>query len=40
MRLSLFVYFKLLEAEREAEITNKRYSSKEVLDAVKKAIGE
>jgi len=33
------VYFKLLEAEREAEHTNKRYSSKEVLKAMKEAIG-
>ena len=33
------VYFKLQEAEREAEITNKRFSSKEVLKAMKEAIG-
>ena len=33
------VYFKLREAEREAELTNKRYSSKEVLKAMKDAIG-
>ena len=33
------VYVKLKEAEREAEITNKRYSSKEVLKAMKDAIG-
>ena len=33
------VYVKLREAEREAELTNKRYSSKEVLKAMKDAIG-
>ena len=33
------VYFKLQEAEREAELTDKRYSSKEVLKAMKEAIG-
>ena len=33
------VYLKLREAEREAELTNKRYSSKEVLKALKDAIG-
>ncbi len=32
------VYFKLQEAEREAEMTDKRYSSKEVLKAMKEAI--
>ena len=39
MQLESAVYFKLLEAEREAEHTNKRYSSKEVLKAMKGAIG-
>jgi prevent-host-death family protein len=34
------VYFKLQEAEREAEATDKRYSSKEVLKAMRAAIGE
>ena len=34
------VYFKLLEAEREAELTNIRYSSKDVLKAMREAIGE
>ena len=34
------VYFKLLEAEREAEITSKRYSPKDVLRAMREAIGE
>ena len=33
------VYFKLQEAEREAELTDKRYSSKEVLQAMRTAIG-
>ena len=32
------VYFKLQEAEREAELTSKRYSSKEVLKAMRDAI--
>ena len=38
MQFESEVYFKLLEAEREAEHTNKRYSSKEVLQAMKEAI--
>ncbi|MDO5115913.1 MAG: type II toxin-antitoxin system Phd/YefM family antitoxin [Synergistaceae bacterium] len=33
------VYFKLLEAEREAEYTDKRYSPKEVLRAMRDAVG-
>lgn len=33
------VYFKLREAEREAELTETRYSSKDVLSAMKEAIG-
>ena len=33
------VYFKLQEAEREAELTDKRYSSKEVLQSMREAIG-
>ena len=33
------VYFKLKEAEREAELTDRRYSSKEVLKAMREAIG-
>ena len=33
------VYYKLKEAEREAEITSTRYSSKDVLKALKKASG-
>lgn len=32
------IYFKLREAEREAELTDRRYSSKEVLNAMKDAI--
>ncbi len=34
------VYYKLQSAEREAEMTNQRYSSKDVLQAMKEAIGE
>ena len=34
------VYLKLLEAEKEAEYTSKRYSSKDALKAMKEAIGE
>ena len=33
------VYFKLQEAEKEAELTDQRYSSKDVLKAIKDAIG-
>jgi len=33
------VYFKLQAAEREAELTNRRYSSKDVLQAMRKAVG-
>lgn len=33
------VYGKLKEAEREAELTEQRYSSKDVLRAMKEAIG-
>ncbi len=33
------VYFKLQEAEKEAEYTDQRYSSKEVLKEMKAAIG-
>ena len=33
------VYFKLREAERESELTDKRYSSKEVLRAMRASIG-
>ena len=33
------VYCKLLEAEREAEMTDVRYTPKDVLKAMRKAIG-
>jgi len=33
------IYFKLQEAEREAEATKKRYSSEDVLKAMREAIG-
>ncbi|MBQ3418343.1 MAG: type II toxin-antitoxin system Phd/YefM family antitoxin [Ruminococcus sp.] len=33
------VYFKLQEAEREAESTNQRYSSKDVLKILKETAG-
>ena len=33
------IYFKLREAERETELTDQRYSSKDVLEAIKEAIG-
>jgi prevent-host-death family protein len=38
MQFESEVYFKLQEAEREATITNQRFSSKEVLKAAKEAI--
>ena len=38
MQFESEVYFKLLEAEREAAHTSKRYSSKEVLKAMKDTI--
>ncbi|MDR1322580.1 MAG: type II toxin-antitoxin system Phd/YefM family antitoxin [Gracilibacteraceae bacterium] len=34
------IYFKLQEAEREARATKQRYSSKDVLKAMQKAIKE
>ncbi|MCL2565298.1 MAG: type II toxin-antitoxin system Phd/YefM family antitoxin [Defluviitaleaceae bacterium] len=40
MQFESEVYFKLLEAEREAEHSGKRYSSKEVLAAMKDTMGE
>ena len=39
MQFESEVYHKLLEAEREAELTQERYSSKDVLNAMKNAIG-
>ena len=37
MQFDSDVYFKLLEAEREAVETDKRFSSKDVLNAMKEA---
>ena len=34
------VYFKLQAAEKEATLTDKRYSSKDALKAMREAIGE
>lgn len=34
------VYYKLQEAEKEAALTDRRFSSKEVFDSMKKAIEE
>ena len=34
------VYFKLREAEREAEMTKQRFSSKDVLKAMRETIGD
>ena len=39
MQFESEVYFKLQEAEKEAEYTSTRYSSKDVLKAMKEAIG-
>jgi len=39
MQFESEVYFKLLEAEKEATYTNKRYSSKDVLASMKEVIG-
>ncbi|MCL2360524.1 MAG: type II toxin-antitoxin system Phd/YefM family antitoxin [Defluviitaleaceae bacterium] len=39
MQFESDVYHKLLEAEREAEHTDKRYSSRDVLAAMKEVIG-
>ena len=39
LRLESEIYFKLLESEREAEATDKRYSSKDVLKAMREAAG-
>jgi len=39
MQFESEVYLKLLEAEQEAEHTDKRYSSKDVLKSIKTAIG-
>lgn len=39
LQLDSEIFLKLQEAEREAALTNRRYSSKEVLSAMKSAIG-
>lgn len=39
MQFNSEIYCKLQEAEREAELTGKRYSSKDVLKAMREAIG-
>ena len=39
LQLESEIYFKLKEAEREAELTDTRYSSKDVLKAMREAIG-
>lgn len=38
LQLGSEVYFKLQEAEREAEMTGKRYSPNEVMQAMKKVV--
>ena len=40
MQFESEVYFSLLEAEKEAEHTKKRFSTKDVFKAMKEAIGE
>lgn len=37
MQFESDIYYKLAEAEREAEETNERFSSKDILNAMKKA---
>lgn len=39
LQLDSEIFLKLQEAEREAELTAQRYSSKEVLSAMRSAIG-
>lgn len=39
MQFESEVYFKLQEAEREAELTEQRFSSKDILRDIKAAIG-
>ena len=39
LQLESEIYFKLQEAEKEAALTNKRYSSKDVLASMREAIG-
>ena len=40
LRFESEVYSKLKEAEYEAELSNKRFSSKEVLKSMREALGE
>jgi len=40
MQFESEVYFKLQAAEKEAELSNTRYSSKDVLKAMRDAIGD
>ncbi len=40
MQFDSEVYNKLAEAEKQAVLTDTRYSSKDVLKALKKAVGE
>jgi len=40
MQFESEVYFKLQAAEKEAELTHTRYSSKDVLKAMRDAIGD
>ncbi len=39
LQLESEIYSKLQEAEREAELTEERYSSKDILKAMREAIG-
>lgn len=39
LQLESEIYFKLQEAEREAELSNERFSSKDVLKDMRDAIG-
>jgi len=38
IQFEIEIYIKLLEAEREAQLTDRRYSSEEALKAMKDAI--
>ncbi len=39
LQLESEIYYKLLEAEKESGLSKKRYSSKDVLKAVKDSVG-
>ena len=39
LQLESEIFFKLQESEREADLTDKRYSEKDVLRAMREAIG-